>query len=302
MTLLAETRSDLLAIPTYTSVQARKSETTSQSTNTSSQAASETRAVSYIELLSYAKHIAKFTKPPVGAFRRPQGRPPQLKPQPSTGTAAGQSQETGEDTTSKEDGDTGKGIAELHAQEKEWLDPWTGVQVTPWPGEDVLKRGGLAELEIATAAAAAAGQDVPQTEEAIAEETGIADNRAFRDEDVVMKEEPRDIEMSEEPDVGPIQTTSTTTNTSGVENGSFRGGGEQPIPPPTQESEQTTTINAAEDTQQQQRRREEERKKEEVAKEREKEKQREKEKETPKEEVKKPKFFSGLDLYDPDDD
>ena len=31
--------------------------------------------------------------------------------------------------------------------EKQWLDPWTGVLVTPWPGEDVLKRGALAELQ-----------------------------------------------------------------------------------------------------------------------------------------------------------
>ena len=41
----------------------------------------------------------------------------------------------------------GKGMESLEEFEKQWLDPWTGWRFTPWPGEEVLKRGALGEIQ-----------------------------------------------------------------------------------------------------------------------------------------------------------
>lgn len=78
------------------------------------------RDVPYRELLAYAKRISRFTAPP--GFRS----------------------QTALDAA---EGKEGIGLESLDRLEKQWLDPLTGVQFTPWPGEEVIKRGALAEIQ-----------------------------------------------------------------------------------------------------------------------------------------------------------
>lgn len=107
------------------------------------------RDVAYGDVLSYARRISKFTVPPT--FRqappnevaedrktlqtnRGQGSPPTP---PANDT---------EETPAKE-GDEGIALASLPAEHKQWLDPTTGMPFVPWPSDDVMRRGGLAQIQ-----------------------------------------------------------------------------------------------------------------------------------------------------------
>ena len=115
--LLADTRADLLSIPTSLAPPHRKS-------------------ISYTELLDYAKHISQFTMAPM---LRPQivteSRP--SEPENDVSVSVGRSSEDVE----------GIALESLVQEEKQWLDPWTGVQFTPWPSEEVMKRSALAKIQ-----------------------------------------------------------------------------------------------------------------------------------------------------------
>ena len=115
LTLLADVRRELLEIPTSLPNKDR-------------------REVSSGEVLSYAKKIARFTMPP--------NMWPSVAAVVKTETPEGE----GEGNGQKQD-EEGKGIESLEEIEKQWLDPWTGVQFTPWPGEEVIRSGGLAEIQ-----------------------------------------------------------------------------------------------------------------------------------------------------------
>lgn len=125
LTSLVDVRKELLDIPTSLPQKDR-------------------REVSHEEVLAYAKRIARFTMPPgmkqrtipVKAEEEAGGGAGSL------GAEAGQSQPPPQEQPYE-----GKGIESLEEYEKQWLDPWTGVQFTPWPGEDVIKRGALGEIQ-----------------------------------------------------------------------------------------------------------------------------------------------------------
>ena len=113
LTLLADVRKELLDIPTSLPQKNR-------------------REVSHDEVLSYAKRIARFTMPPG------------MKPATTTTTTVkAEGMEEGGATKPSE----GRGMKSLEEFERQWLDPWTGVQFTPWPGEEVIKRGALGEIQ-----------------------------------------------------------------------------------------------------------------------------------------------------------
>lgn len=112
LTQLVEVRKELLDIPTSLLPQRDR------------------RPVSHQEVLDYAKRIARFTLPP--GMKR---------------AAAAVAVVKGEGEGGAEQPAEGKGIASLEEYEKQWLDPWTGVQFTPWPGEEVIKRGALGEIQ-----------------------------------------------------------------------------------------------------------------------------------------------------------
>ncbi|KAL9099597.1 MAG: hypothetical protein Q9163_004928 [Psora crenata] len=115
---LADTRSDLLSIPT-------------------SLPPKERRYVPYTKLLDYAKRISRYTMPP--NFRHTV-----------LATTNNSTSTSGPDTvlTGTKEGEGGIGLASLRQEEKQWLDPWTGVQFTPWPSEDVMRRSALAHLQL----------------------------------------------------------------------------------------------------------------------------------------------------------
>ena len=127
LTSLVDVRKELLDIPTSLPQKDR-------------------REVSHEEVLAYAKRIARFTMPPgmkqptipVKAEEEAGGGEGRL------GAEAGQSQPP---PPPQEQPSEGRGIESLEEYEKQWLDPWTGVQFTPWPGEDVIKRGALGEIQ-----------------------------------------------------------------------------------------------------------------------------------------------------------
>ena len=115
--LLADTRADLLSIPTSLPPPNRKH-------------------VSYTKLLDYAKHISQFTMPPT------------LRSQTFT---EGKSSDVlnSADAGPRRSTENIEGIAleSLVQEEKQWLDPWTGVQFTPWPSEELMKRSALAKIQ-----------------------------------------------------------------------------------------------------------------------------------------------------------
>ncbi|SLM33630.1 Mediator complex, subunit Med4 [Lasallia pustulata] len=133
LTLLASTRADLLSTPT-TSIPATH------------------RPVPYPSLLSYAKHISKFTVPP--PLTQPQ------QPAPGTPNPDAQSPKpksaNGADTPSADAaaGDApperaaGLGVAALQPGEVRWLDPGAQVAWGPWPSEEVIRRGALARIQV----------------------------------------------------------------------------------------------------------------------------------------------------------
>ncbi|KAL9131451.1 MAG: hypothetical protein Q9217_000599 [Psora testacea] len=134
--LLADTRSNLLAIPTSLPPKGR-------------------RDVRCGELLDYAKRIARFTMPP--NFR------PAMPPTTDNAIAANGTDTAMADTRA---GGEGIGLESLQQEEKRWLDPWTGVQFTPWPSEEVMRRSALAQLQVMVER----GEDVEKMEEDVKDE------------------------------------------------------------------------------------------------------------------------------------
>ncbi|KAK4985827.1 hypothetical protein LTR66_008062 [Elasticomyces elasticus] len=138
--LLADTRKELLATPATTFPPA-------------------TREIDVDELLSYARFISKTTVPPT--FRKPI--PQEVIPgKPSVeGMVIPETQITngiatpppgaGEDTQTRSlstQQRTSKGVAELPQDTKDWLDPLSKLPFVPWPAEELLRSGALAEIQM----------------------------------------------------------------------------------------------------------------------------------------------------------
>ena len=155
--LLADTRSELLAIPT-------------------SLPPKERRDVSYRELLDYAKRISRFTMPP-------DFRPAWSTTGAQNATAAGAGAIEGKRMTGAKEGE-GVGLESLQLEEKQWLDPWTGVQFTPWPGEDVMRRSALAQLQVIAEKGEDAGEAEKLVKEDGGEDEGLVQSERLRREKV----------------------------------------------------------------------------------------------------------------------
>ncbi|KAL8987501.1 MAG: hypothetical protein Q9177_003298, partial [Variospora cf. flavescens] len=142
LTLLAETRADILSTPVTTFPE-------KPSRN----------EVPYTELLDYASRISKYTVPPT--FREPP-LPPQ---QPASnaaptatngvggGTLAAEAREANAVVANGEivaQGEEGKGVGEksLGANEIQWLNQQAQLPFTPWPTEDVIKKGALGQIQV----------------------------------------------------------------------------------------------------------------------------------------------------------
>ncbi|KAK8178390.1 mediator complex, subunit Med4, partial [Phyllosticta citribraziliensis] len=127
---LAETRKELVALPITT-------------------ASPSARHVSTDELLSYAKHIGKFTAPPgikpppsLDQIPRPEEKPDtdvnmtngggnDPQPQPQSGAADAES----------------KTMAALSQEQKAWLAGLSNLQFVPWPTDDKIKLGALGQIQ-----------------------------------------------------------------------------------------------------------------------------------------------------------
>ena len=130
LTLLADSRKELLATPATVFPKNQ-------------------RNVPYSELLDYAKRISRFTVPPTFRLRAPATAPAQPT---TTEVANGVSDaiaEGGNATpTDGESNGHGIGISSLEQKEVEWLDPPNQIPFVPWPSEEVIKRGALAQIQV----------------------------------------------------------------------------------------------------------------------------------------------------------
>ena len=86
-------------------------------------------------LLAFAARVATYAGPV--AFEASE--------QPTASAAGEKAKLNGETvgTAAKE----GVGLAALIEEEKRWLDPWTGLQMTPWPSEEMIRTSELARLQ-----------------------------------------------------------------------------------------------------------------------------------------------------------
>ncbi|KAI9674193.1 MAG: hypothetical protein M1817_002011 [Caeruleum heppii] len=129
LTVLSDTRRELLATPATVFPK-------------------ESRDVPYDELLSYANKISRFTAPP--GFRPPV-QPPAAAATDQAGGGLqpdGQQQSSAAVNGSQEVSTPGVGVAALPAQETHWLNSTTAnLGFTPWPSEDTIRRGGLAQIQ-----------------------------------------------------------------------------------------------------------------------------------------------------------
>lgn len=133
LSLLAETRKELLKTPATTFP-------------------ASARDVPFDELLAYAKRISKFTVPPVTNPSRPQEDAPQEgsgddAEKPVNGASTGEEEAAVQEVTESQYAE-GKGVSSLSGEQRDFLDQMSKVQFVPWPNEEVIRRGGLAQIQI----------------------------------------------------------------------------------------------------------------------------------------------------------
>ncbi|KAI4190213.1 MAG: hypothetical protein L6R41_000959 [Letrouitia leprolyta] len=140
LSLLASTRKDLLSTPATTFPET-------------------SRDVPYTELLDYASRISRYTIPPT--FREP---PPPTKPaDPANAidnvtplvngasdavTEAREVNAIANGEVPQRGNEKGIGVSSLEQQEVNWLNPMAQIPFTPWPTEDVIKRGALGQIQV----------------------------------------------------------------------------------------------------------------------------------------------------------
>lgn len=132
LTLLADTRKELLATPATVFLENQ-------------------RNVPYNELLDYAKRISRYTVPPT--FRPPLPVVDAPIAQPAippivNGISESSEQNSTVAPTDSQGKSQGIGVSSLEQTEVEWLDPLTQIPFMPWPSEEVIKRGALAQIQV----------------------------------------------------------------------------------------------------------------------------------------------------------
>lgn len=104
------------------------------------------------ELLAYAKRISKFTVPPVTNPSHPQGDAPQRgsgddAEKPVNGVLAEEEEAAVQGVTESQYSE-GKGVSSLSGEQRDFLDQMSKVEFVPWPNEEVIRRGGLAQIQV----------------------------------------------------------------------------------------------------------------------------------------------------------
>lgn len=117
------------------------------------------RNVPYAELLDYASRITKYSIPPT--LRQPVSiiqaadttqtqQPP--NPLPSNGSGISAEKSVSSPVVSSLNAQAhgeGIGVLSLDQKEVQWLDPSsTQVPFVPWPSEDIIRRGALAQIQL----------------------------------------------------------------------------------------------------------------------------------------------------------
>ena len=120
VTALADTRADLLSIPT-------------------SLPPKRNRDVPYREILDYAKLISRYTAPPGSRSNIPLS-------EVSAATAPAVNGDTQGEKIEAEEG-KGIGTAALEDEERKWLEPLKQIPFVPWVSDDVVRKGALAQIQ-----------------------------------------------------------------------------------------------------------------------------------------------------------
>jgi hypothetical protein len=137
VTLLADVRKDILATPATIFPKSQ-------------------RSVPYHELLDYANRISRYTVPPTlrlsASNSQGPSRAPSQHPVASAENGVFVEQHvlpttTGSPNNIQSQGE-GFGVASLEPSEVQWLDPLTQIPFVPWPSEDVIRQGALAQVQL----------------------------------------------------------------------------------------------------------------------------------------------------------
>ncbi|KAI9755418.1 MAG: hypothetical protein M1835_000825 [Candelina submexicana] len=128
LTLLASTRKELLATPATVFPPS-------------------SRDVPYNELLSYAKRISKFTVPPTFRPPLPQAQEAPSEPPKQIVTVTNGGTTTPAAAPAEPSKEGGMGVSALQSGEVQWLDIASQIPFVPWPNEDIIRRGALAQIQ-----------------------------------------------------------------------------------------------------------------------------------------------------------
>lgn len=167
LTLLAETRNYLLSTPA--TIFPEKS-----------------RNVPYAELLDYAGRISRYTVPPT--VREPPPPSEALDEANASADVVPAVNGIGDAVTEAREanavangevsqGRVGKGVGEksLEPADVQWLNPLAHIPFSPWPTEDVIKRGALGQIHVMQEQGAHPGDGEASTKESRQGERGIGE-------------------------------------------------------------------------------------------------------------------------------
>lgn len=106
--------------------------------------------VPFDELLAYAKHISKYTVPPT--FRPTLPKEDVITEQAESGVVrmsngVGTPSAVQDATDASKDKAEGKGMSALTKEQRDWLEHPERLPFVPWPAEDVIRRGGLGQIQ-----------------------------------------------------------------------------------------------------------------------------------------------------------
>ncbi|KAL8753918.1 MAG: hypothetical protein Q9184_005273 [Pyrenodesmia sp. 2 TL-2023] len=173
LTLLAETRNNLLSAPA--TIFPEKS-----------------RNVSYAELLDYARRTSRYTVPPTGRETPPSSDAvdeanasvdivPAVNGIGDAVIEAGEANAIANGGVSQ--GRVGKGVGEksLEPADVQWLNPLAHIPFSPWPTEEIIKRGALGQIHVMLEQGADPGDGEASTEELRQDERGIGEADVQRD-------------------------------------------------------------------------------------------------------------------------
>ncbi|KAL8917500.1 MAG: hypothetical protein Q9208_007905 [Pyrenodesmia sp. 3 TL-2023] len=174
LTLLAETRNNLLSTPA--TIFPEKS-----------------RNVPYAELLDYAGRISRHTVPPTvreppppsEAVDGPNASADVVPAVNGIGDAVAEARDANAVANGEvSQGRVGKGVGEksLEPADVQWLNPQAHIPFSPWPTEDVIKRGALGQIHVMLEQGADPGDGEASTKELRQGERGIGEADVQMDE------------------------------------------------------------------------------------------------------------------------